>query len=137
MPVELVWDNDERTILRLHFQGQTTWDEYHEAFAEAIEVIRPCTHRVDLIFQEVSNMPSGNALPHMKLAFKRLMSLPNFGVGIGVDTAEKHPSSRMMNTFLDIAMRIYGLDPHRHGGYFTSLEQARAKVAELRSVSVD
>jgi hypothetical protein len=136
MPVELIWDNDERTILRLHFQGHTTWDEFHTVVGEAVQAIKVSTHRVDLIFEEVAGMPAGNPLPHMKDGFKRLASLSHFGVGVGVDTVRIHSSSRMMNSFLDLAMRIYGLDPHRHGGYFTSLEQARAKLAELRQMTV-
>lgn len=132
MPIAFEWDNDDHTIIRLDFHDKPTWDEYHTAVNQAVGAIKVSPHRVDLIFNVISTMPPGNAMPHMKSGFDRLTLLPHFGMGVVV-TEKNVP--RILKASLDIAMRTYGLDRNRQGGFFATLDDARAKFAQVRQTS--
>jgi hypothetical protein len=96
---------------------------------QAVGAIKISAYRVDLIFHVISGMPPSNPMPHMKSGFDRLTLLPHFGMGVVVT---EHNVPRILKASLDIAMRTYGLDRNRQGGFFASLDEAREKFAQMQ-----
>ncbi len=134
MSIDFIWDNDDHTIIRLDFDGKATWGEYQTATDRVYEAIEASSTRVDIIFHAVSGMPQGNPLPHLKASSMKLLELEHFGIGVVVTS--KGTPSRLIQTFLDIAMRIYRLDTSRQGGYFSTLDEARLAIAQARAEEV-
>jgi hypothetical protein len=71
--IQVVWDNDEKTILRWDFQGVWTWEDGHEATHLALEmrasiIEYPCVPSI-LNLERSANVPIG-ALPHARTAIE-------------------------------------------------------------------
>ena len=49
MSIQVVWDNDEKTIIRYTYQGQWTWDELAAVLEEAYALLDTVDHPVDFI----------------------------------------------------------------------------------------
>lgn len=49
MPVEFIWENDERTILRHRYFGEVTLDHYYFAIEENFRLIDQYDHTVHII----------------------------------------------------------------------------------------
>ena len=49
MGVNVLWDNEEKTIIRQDYQGPWTWNEFFQACAQSAGMMREVTHRVDLV----------------------------------------------------------------------------------------
>ena len=49
MPIHLVWDNDDKTILRQVYDGQWTVDDFNEAVVRNVEIQATVSHPVDVI----------------------------------------------------------------------------------------
>ncbi len=132
MPVDFAWDNDEHSIIRLDIHDEATWSEYHAAIDQCVQAIEAGPNRVDVIFHEITGMPKGNPMPHLKVSFDKLTPLGNFGIGVVV--SEKGVPPKIIKTFMEIAMRVYRLDQSRQGGFFGSLDAAREHIAQVRVV---
>ena len=50
MAVELVWDNEEKTIVRWIFSGQFTWEDYEQGSRKIEEMIEDIDHKFTTIF---------------------------------------------------------------------------------------
>ncbi len=59
MGINLAWDNESRTVLRIDFEGLWDWTAYNAAMDEAYTMIRTSNRIINVI----SNMPSNMALP--------------------------------------------------------------------------
>ena len=61
MTVRAEWDNTQKTIMRLTFEGAWTWDEYFTSAAFVNQQIIAENHVVDVIVDLTANniMPSG------------------------------------------------------------------------------
>lgn len=49
MPIQLFWDDDDKTILRAIYEGTVTDTEYYESFVTLEDLERDTTHGYDLI----------------------------------------------------------------------------------------
>ncbi|MEQ8677912.1 MAG: hypothetical protein RLP44_03560 [Aggregatilineales bacterium] len=49
MSVIVFWDNDEKTILRYHFSGRWTWDEYLESLQSGRKMMASVSHYVCIL----------------------------------------------------------------------------------------
>jgi len=73
--IQVVWDNDEKTIVRWEFKGAWTWDEWYEATRYVLEMRatvmdHPCVPAIfDL--KHSGNVPMG-ALPHARTAMEMM-----------------------------------------------------------------
>ena len=75
MSIKVVWDNEEKTIVRYVFDARWTWDEFYVARAEAYRQIDSVQHRVGVIFDTPPNigLPS-NMITHSKSAVNKTHS---------------------------------------------------------------
>jgi hypothetical protein len=89
MSVAVVWDDDEKSIIRFIFEGSWTLDELYTAFDEQSQMLDSVDHKVDVIV----DFRESNAVPeHLIGNFSRIFqssgsSHPNTGmtvlVGVG------------------------------------------------------
>jgi hypothetical protein len=58
--IHIVWDNDERTIIRHVYEGKWTLEEYYALIDQNYNEIDSVNHRVDIIndLREMSGVPS-------------------------------------------------------------------------------
>lgn len=58
MAILALWDNTDKTVIRLEFETEWTWDELHDAIATTDEMIVSVDHTVDIIIDiEGSQIP--------------------------------------------------------------------------------
>ncbi|HLU08374.1 MAG TPA: hypothetical protein VK003_01800, partial [Oceanobacillus sp.] len=62
MPIDMQWDDDAQTVIRVDIHPSATWDEFHEMVDRVIWAMRTVTHRVDILFN-VEDKLSGNPIP--------------------------------------------------------------------------
>jgi hypothetical protein len=56
MNVEVVWDNEEKTIIRYVFEPQWTWDQFYAAREIAREMFAAVPHKVGVIMDTPQDM---------------------------------------------------------------------------------
>jgi hypothetical protein len=81
MAVQATWDNDEKTIVRYDFDAKWTWDDFYEAYYQAVDMQNSVLHRVDVIL----DMSQTRRLPDSALLHLRNLSEkqpPNIGKSI-------------------------------------------------------
>lgn len=130
MPIDIQWDDDAHTIIRVEMPGSSTWHEYHQAIETVVQQMRTVSYRVDLIFAVTNSMPAGNPIPHLKSGMSKLEQEANYGV-IATITGENKSGYTMQ--IMSAVIRIYKLDVKHSGGFYTSLEDARAAIARLHA----
>ena len=64
MPIDVFWDDGEKTIIRARFVGDWTWTEYHAANAQMMQMATEIDHLFDVIsdLTESNGLPAGNLL---------------------------------------------------------------------------
>ncbi|MCA9882572.1 MAG: hypothetical protein KC546_06410 [Anaerolineae bacterium] len=74
MPMITEWADEERSIIVTTSEGAWTWNEYHHALEEVIQMAETVDHRVDLINVALMNAksPPGSGMPHYQRAMKSL-----------------------------------------------------------------
>jgi len=127
MPLQVSWDNDEKTIIRSESEGVWTWDEYHAALDEVAAMMRSVNHRVDLITlrHTGATMPPGSPLPY----FRRSMKVLPDNHGINVFVARSAFAINMIAVFTRIYSGMLG-GKHLIVG---TIEEARAMIARERA----
>lgn len=63
MPVEVEWDNPEKTVVHYRFHGEWTWAEFYAAEAQLQSMINGMTYRIDFIIVL-------EAAPHLHLPYE-------------------------------------------------------------------
>jgi hypothetical protein len=72
MGIQIVWDNDEKTILRYIFDTHWTWDDFYKARSEAYNHIDTVQHKVGVIFDAPVNMSlPPNMITHSRSAINK------------------------------------------------------------------
>jgi hypothetical protein len=68
MPVEVTWDNPEKTIIKRTFTGQWTWDEFYTTSATVMDMMSEVEHPVYVFadFLGGANLPTGSAMTHAR-----------------------------------------------------------------------
>jgi hypothetical protein len=68
MPIHVVWDNPEKTIVRLDYEEPVSnWKVYDDAVDESYALARSVNHPVYVIHNAGRvNMPKGSAFPHIQ-----------------------------------------------------------------------
>lgn len=59
MPINVLWDNEERTIIRFDFIGNWDWNEYWHCVERSLTMLVQVTHPVDTI----ANLANSAGLP--------------------------------------------------------------------------
>jgi hypothetical protein len=68
MPVYASWDNPEKTVIALKFEGDWTWDEAYQAVIERNRLIDSVDNKVDIIvnFGSAGFRVPPNAITHTR-----------------------------------------------------------------------
>jgi hypothetical protein len=122
MPIQLFWDNDDKTILIQQYEGRWTVEDYYGLVDDFSVKCAEVPHTVHVIANLIgSSMPPGQMLSGIQYALKKYP--PNTGVLVYVKM------NRVMNMFLELARQlsprfaqfVYAAD---------TLEEARQLIAE-------
>ena len=130
MPVEIQWDDDSHTILRLDIHGQASWDEYHQKIDEIVEQLADSPHRVDLIMNIMSNMPPGQPISHLERAVRRFNTSP--ALRYTATVLNGHRVSSFTEIIVYAVLRLNRVDMSRNAGFYSTLDEARAALARKR-----
>lgn len=100
MPVQVMWDNDKKTIVRYVFEGKWTWNELYPAYNKAIEMEKSMPHRVHAILdlRKGIGVPA-NILVHLKDISDKQPA--NIGLSIAVT------KSPFIHSLYQIAIKFY------------------------------
>lgn len=129
MAMEFWWEDETHTIMRLEIGLGTTWEEYHAALDWLFREMTAAEHRVYLIMEIMGNMPPGNPIPHLKLGMAKLSDITNLSALIVVG---QHRMSVFGQEVIHLLVRLYGRDLPSDGGFYASLQEARAAIVRLR-----
>jgi len=69
MPIELLWDNKDKTVIRQVFDGRWTWEEFYQMNCNRIpEMMQSVDHTVHVFsdFSVARGVPIGGALTHAR-----------------------------------------------------------------------
>lgn len=122
MSVMVTWDNNERTVIRYHFDGDWQWEEFKAAFRHAQEMLETVGHIVDVIadFQTSDCVPTETLA---RLAYVARNRPANLGNSVIVGTKV------FAMTTLSVFSAFYG-DAARIYQWAHSLDRARAPLAK-------
>ncbi|MFQ3566133.1 MAG: hypothetical protein SNJ59_03965 [Aggregatilineales bacterium] len=125
MPVNMLWDDAEKSILRFEYQGKWMWEEVESAMKQANAELTTVQHRVDTIHDLTgsSGLPS-NALSHASSLSRHIPAQ----AGISVVTG----SSTLINTLLSVFSKVYPQFGSRYKNAST-LEEAYALIERSRA----
>jgi hypothetical protein len=129
MPYDVHWHDPEHTIIRIDVHGDISWDQHHAAMDRVFEEMATVARRVDLIYTGTQPMPSGNPMPHIKKSIARLDQNQNLGLVVIVSPQQV---SAIVQTLIDITMRLYRMSSSHNGGFVTTLEEAEVIIARDR-----
>ncbi len=124
MPINLEWDNPDKTVLRMDVIGRWTWDEMYQASHEGYKMLDAVPHRVcSLIdFSASQGIPS-NAITHARNMMGKQHPRTGLTVMVGV--------SPLFLSLWRVFVRVYALFSREQDFTFAgSLEEARAILAE-------
>ncbi|MBZ0302663.1 MAG: hypothetical protein K8J31_23160 [Anaerolineae bacterium] len=128
MSVELYWDNDERTVMLLAFEGQWTWEELFETLATAKKVGEQSPVEIGAIIDITGGVrfPGGSLLTaHSFANAKKLLALDDGHTG-PIVVAGGNP---MIRTAFETMSRLYS-DATANFHFVPTLNAARAYLAE-------
>lgn len=124
MPIQLYWEDTEKTIVRYDFQGAWAWDDLYAVYYQAIEMETSVPHRVDIILdmRSGSRIPA-NALLHIKNLSEK--QPPNVGLSIFVT------SNAFVTSMYNMAIKV-----HRKIAFYfrlvNTLDDAHAMIERAR-----
>jgi hypothetical protein len=125
MPVQVVWDDAQQTIIRTEVKGIWTWEEYHEGTQQVFAMMAEVDHDVVGIINTrdpKSSLPKGNPIPHFNSTARRFADYPDLLI-INVNP------NGFMRAISGLFMR---LQPSMSDQYrqTTSLDDARALLRD-------
>ncbi len=122
MPIQVVWDNESKTVIRFDFSKQWDWEEFWTAVRQSDTMMTAMPYRVDLIANfEGSASPPLGALGQFKRAIQEMA--PSRSIVLIV------PGSLLIDLLTSTFMRIYPT-LGRNLTVASSVEEARQILAE-------
>ncbi len=122
MGVRAAWDDDAHRVIRYDFEGSWTWEEFEQAYDEAVRLFESADEPVGVI---VNLLPS-NALQRGILeVVKRVADNlpPNRGLTVYVGQRD------ILQAFARAFERIYPVSARRYPlDFCSSLDEARARL---------
>lgn len=125
--IEVFWDNDERTIIYMLFEGRWTWDDFYAADKQVIELEKDGADRVDVI---VDLRQSAGLPPNTLLHVKNIADKQSEKIGLNVLVTP----SPLIHSLYHVGARFYS----RIGQYFCiadTPEDARRIIDETRQLA--
>jgi hypothetical protein len=128
MPIEIEWDDPDKTIIYTRVTGAWTWEEMHQISEKSILMRQSVTHEVGSIvdFSAAKCLPDGAIAPAKKI-INRQESYSGTTVFVGVDFV----SASLWN----VLMSVYSFFiRHQNFQFAKSLPEARARLQTRNSV---
>ncbi len=127
MGIEVLWDNEEKTIIRYDYGKDWSWDDFWTAVETSNAMVRTVSHTVDFI----ANFEGGTPPPLGAFSkFKRAQEISPPNVGIIAIAG----GSSFINALVSTFSRIYKQLGQRL--IMTStLSEAREKLAERQKAA--
>ena len=86
MAIDITWDNEAQTIIRVDFVSKWSWDDYHEMVKTITHMMNDVGHSVDIIYNLQQSAPlSAGAISHGAATLRLLDG--RFGVLMIVSSA--------------------------------------------------
>ncbi|MFN8375086.1 MAG: hypothetical protein U0694_19695 [Anaerolineae bacterium] len=125
MSVRVLWDNEQKTIVRYVVEGKWTWEEMYPAYNQAIEMEKAQPHRVHVILdmRKAIGVPA-NVMMHMKNISDKQPA--NIGLSVFVT------NSSFIHSLYQIGIKFYNKIEY----YFRvaeTLETAYSMIAEAET----
>jgi len=122
MSVEAVWDNPEKTIVRLIFSPQWSWEELYQSNPITDEMAASVDHRIGFLIdmRQTREFPAGVSAARVKEAIQ--FSHPNSSIAVVVGNSM---FVQMMVTSL-----VRTLGRREDFAFVEDIDQARALIAE-------
>lgn len=128
MPIEIVWDNDEHSIMRYNVSGKWTFDQLYQARDEVFAHMNGVPHeRIDAII----NFIGGVSVPSGALSqAQQVQDEPHTKAGITVVIG----ANMFVRTTLSAVAKLYNAAKGHSIEflYAKSLEEAREMIAQDR-----
>lgn len=119
MPIQVNWDNAEKTILHFEFEGVWTWEEFEPIHKQAAEMTAGMDHTIDVIFDvEKSASKPKNLMLNMQ-RFSGIVP-PNWGRQVIVRKGQ------FTKTMIYTYSRIFGKKKEPNLLHADTLEAARS-----------
>lgn len=132
MPMDMHWDDDAHTVIRVDIHPFATWDEFHITVDRIIWAMRTVSHRVDIIFN-MDGLPSGNPIPQLDRNAATFAENDNLGI---VMTASGHNALSALHSVIMRILGVYMFEAQHNGGFYPSMEAAYAAIARLREAEL-
>lgn len=131
MPIDIHWDDDAQSVIRVDVHPEATWDEFHLVVDRVIWAMRTVSHRVDVIFN-VEGLLSGKPIPQLDRHAATFAEDENLGM---VVTASGHEALSAVHSVIMRVLGVYKVPSQHSGGYFLTLDNAREAINSLRESS--
>jgi hypothetical protein len=103
MPITVVWDNDQKTILHYTYTGKWTWAEYEAVVDQAAQLVKDIDYQIDVIadFSETSLLP--DQAIH---GFKKSLDTRPINFGVAVLVTQRIFITRLVDAFSRLYRKI-------------------------------
>ncbi len=125
MPINIVWEDDEKTIIRISVSGKWTLKEFNDCFDVLVKLYSSTSNKVDMIVD----------------ARKNQTNMLNAISSLGRMDRSTHPNHRSITIVgSNPILRVVGnisqrVAPHisRNLGFVDTIEEAHARILQLRA----
>lgn len=127
MGITILWDNEEKTIIRYVYEGRWVWDDLHHARVQVHEMLNTVNHPVGIIVdvRESTLVPNGALSQGRQFATTSPTTHPNEGrtIIVGANT--------FLRSMYDLFRKIYTtLSGNLDVDFAPTLESARQNLAQ-------
>ena len=122
MGIQVVWDDEGRSIIRWEFQATWDWDDFQRACDRSLEMARSVDYRIDVISytSDTEKLPPGT-LTHFKRVYDEHPENTHLIVITGGNV--------FVNSAIKMASRVYRIPSWRTA---KTLEEARDTITQDR-----
>jgi hypothetical protein len=126
MSIELLWDNEEKTILRHVYVGRWTWEELREKDADLKLMLASVEHPVDMIIdmRESFFLPNGPTIGNLRNAERSLPPNARSVILVG---------GNLLTLLISRVMRLIPASGKRRFQIAASLEEAHELIRKMHS----
>ena len=131
MPVNIEWDNEAKTIIRMELVGNWTWDEAYRGAQQGYAMLETVDHEVGVLMdlRNSKAIPS-NAITHARIMIKQRHPRTGLTVFVGTTT--------FFTALWNVFSRLYTLLARQQNSVFApTMEDARRMLSAKYGVSED
>lgn len=125
MPVNIEWDNDDQTIVRMEMVGHWTWDEAYAGAERGYAMLQSVEYEVGVIidFSRSAGLPP-NALPNARRMIQRRHPRTGLTVFVGANT--------LFMALWNVFAKVYTLFAQKQNSIFAATVAEARRILEQR-----